>query len=51
MTDSEKTLILILEQAPDANSKAIMLQNYISEFGPLSEEAGAKVRELLKRRT
>lgn len=48
MTKSEEVLILILQQAADPNSKAMILQNYIAECGPLSEEAGTKVRELLK---
>jgi hypothetical protein len=47
-TDSEKLLILILQRMPDANAKAVVLQNFIAEFGPLSEEAGTKVRELLR---
>ena len=50
VTKSEEVLILILQQAADLNSKAMILQSYISECGPLSEEAGAKVRELLKGR-
>lgn len=49
MTDKEKLLILLLQRMPDANAKAVMLQNFIAEFGPLSEEVGTKVRELLKK--
>jgi hypothetical protein len=48
MTNAEKLLILLLQHIPDANAKAVMLQNFIAEIGPLSEEAGIKVRELLK---
>ena len=49
MTDAEKILIIVLEQDLDLNTKAVLLQNFIAENGFLSEEAGAKVREILKR--
>jgi len=49
MTDNEKILLMLLEDAFAMESKAILLQSYIAEYGPLSEEAGAKVRALLVR--
>lgn len=45
---AEFLLLAALEQQTDANAAAVLLQTYISECGPLSEEAGTKVRELLK---
>jgi hypothetical protein len=47
MTSFEKILLLLLQEAPNANVQAIILQSYIADMGPLSEEAGTKVRELL----
>jgi len=47
MTEEENILLLFLEAAYDPNQKAVLLQNFIAEHGPLSEEAGAKARELL----
>jgi hypothetical protein len=49
MTDSEKLLLLLLDRAPNSNVQALLLQNFISELGPLSEAAGAKVKEILKK--
>jgi hypothetical protein len=48
MTKDEKFLIFLLAKAQDRNTKAVLLQGYIAQFGPLSDEAGNKVRELLK---
>jgi hypothetical protein len=44
----EQMLIKLLECYIGNNEQASILQSYIQEEGPLSEEAGAKVRELLK---
>lgn len=41
-------LIDLLEQAKDKNAKAIILQSYISAFGPLPNEYGDVIRELLR---
>lgn len=49
MTDAEKLLLSMLLMTPSATARAVLLENYIAEMGPLSEEAGAKVRELLER--
>lgn len=49
MIDSERLLLRLLTTLSDANYKAVVLQSYIAEYGPLSEEAAAKVRELLKK--
>jgi hypothetical protein len=48
MTDNEKILLIALAQTSNPNMMAIMLQSFIAEMGPLSEEAGAKVREMLR---
>jgi hypothetical protein len=48
MTDNEKVLLLVLKYIADSNTRAVVLQSFIAEHGPLSEEAGAKVREVLK---
>jgi hypothetical protein len=48
LEDSKEAFLLwILTQMPDQNARAVMLQSFIQSNGPLSEEAGAKVRELL----
>jgi len=44
----ERMLLTILRQLPDSNGRAVMLQSYIQEEGPLTEETAAKVREILK---
>ena len=41
-------LIDLLEQAKDKNAKAIILQSYISAFGPVPNEYGDVIRELLR---
>jgi hypothetical protein len=49
MTDNEMFLLRLLQMPVlDGNQAALLLQSYIAEYGPLSEEAGTKVRELLK---
>jgi hypothetical protein len=50
MTQSEKLLIKVLAGLKDNNDKAIVLQNFISEMGPLTEEAAELVRKQLARR-
>jgi hypothetical protein len=50
MTDSEETMLLLLQEAPDANTQAVLLQSYIAATGPLKEEFGAAVRKLLNER-
>jgi hypothetical protein len=47
MTEAEKALVKILAQLKDQNAKAVLLQNFISEEGPLSEQAGILVRKQL----
>jgi hypothetical protein len=47
MTQSEKVLIELLAALKDRNHKAIILQNFISEIGLLSEEAAEVVRKQL----
>jgi hypothetical protein len=48
MTGAEKLLLIMLQRQPSTNARAVLLQSYIAEMGPLSDEAAAKVRELLK---
>jgi hypothetical protein len=50
MTDSEKVLLLLLQYAPNTNVQAVILQSFIADMGPLSEEAGTEVRKLLSKR-
>jgi hypothetical protein len=50
MHSYEQFLLKILQLTPDANRFAVVLQSYIAEMGPVSEETGAKIRELLKQR-
>jgi hypothetical protein len=47
MNDHEKVLLVLMNHVTDQQYRAVLLQSYIQENGPLSEEAGAKVRELL----
>lgn len=47
MTNQEKILLMLLERALSIDTKAVILQSFIADCGPLSEEAGAKVRALL----
>jgi hypothetical protein len=47
MDYKEAFLLWILTNMPDQNARAVMLQSFIQSNGPLSEEVGEKVRELL----
>jgi hypothetical protein len=47
MTHKEELLLLILKQLP-SHWRAVMLQSFIAEEGPLSEEAGTEVRKILQ---
>ena len=47
MSNQEKILIKSLEYIRNKNSAAVIIQNFIQLRGPLSEEAGEKVREIL----
>jgi hypothetical protein len=51
MTNEEKMMLWLIKQAPNTNTKAVILQSFIAECGPLSEEAGTKVRELLRQKS
>lgn len=48
MTRDEEKLILVLGLL-ERHPQAIVLQGFIQQFGPLSEEAGKAVREILAR--
>jgi hypothetical protein len=48
MTNEEYLLLSVLEHCLDQNQKAVVIQSFIADMGPLSEEAGEKVRKLLK---
>ena len=48
MTNRESILIKTLERLNNKQSAALVIQMCIQVNGPLSEEAGAKVRELLE---
>ena len=50
VSDSEKLLLRLLEHCPDNNTRAVVLQSFIADHGPLSEEAGEKVRAILSNR-
>ena len=43
-----EALIELLKQTSDKNTKAILLQSYIQQSGPIPDEYGDVVRELLK---
>jgi hypothetical protein len=47
ISNDEKLLLVLLEHCPDSNVKAVVLQSFIADNGPLSEEAGEKVRAIL----
>ena len=51
MTDREKILLDLMDVVEDQNQAAVLLQSWISEFGPLSEETAAAVRHRLKKLT
>lgn len=48
MTAPEKFLLYILSIVTDRDIKAVLLQSFIAEYGPLSEKAAKLVRENLK---
>ena len=43
----EELLIWLMRQITGLDARAVLLQSFIAEEGPLSEEAAAKVRALL----
>jgi hypothetical protein len=47
VTDKEKLLILVCENLVDRNHIAVMVQDFMSKEGPLTEEAAQKIRKLL----
>lgn len=48
MSNKEKILIETFKHLNNKNSAAVVLATFIQVNGPLSEEAGVKVRELLE---
>lgn len=48
MKDQEKLLITLLSSTTRPEMQALILQSYIQENGPLSNEAGDKVKAILK---
>lgn len=40
-------LIDVLKTVEDKNTKAVILQSFIAEFGPVPDEYGDVIRELL----
>lgn len=49
MKETEEYLIQILENLTDINAKAVVLESYIQEYGPVGDEAGSKIKEILSR--
>ena len=50
LTDAEQRLILTLTLVPGkqhSNFRAMLVQNYISDFGPIKDDIGDWVKELL----
>jgi hypothetical protein len=47
MNYQEGFLLWLMTNMPDRDARAILLQSFIQTNGPLSETAGAKVRDLL----
>jgi hypothetical protein len=47
MNYQEGFLLWLMSHMPDRDARAILLQSFIQTNGPLSEAAGAKVRDLL----
>ena len=41
-------LIDVLKTVEDKNTKAVILQSYIAEFGPVPDEYGDVIREILR---
>lgn len=48
MTDNEKRLIEIIKRITNKTAQAIILQSYIQANGPVSDEAGNIIKDLLK---
>lgn len=49
MSADEKFLLRLLAAIKDRNQQAVLLQSFIAENGPLSEQAAALVREQLNK--
>lgn len=45
---NEENLIQLLELADDPNIRATLVQSYIASYGPIKNEYGQKIRDLLK---
>ncbi len=49
MNDEETTLLALLSLPTlSPTEKAVILETYISEYGPLSDEAGEQVKKVLR---
>jgi hypothetical protein len=48
MTSDEESLLFMCESIKDSGLIAMVLQVFIADNGPLSEEAAKRVREVLK---
>jgi hypothetical protein len=46
----EGFLLWLMTHMSDQNARAVLVQSFIAENGPLSEAAGAKVRDLLAKK-
>ena len=42
------TLIFLMSEAVDRNMQAMILQSYISEFGPVPDEYGDIIKKLIE---
>ena len=49
MSVSESVLIVLMQNFRTRRQQALVLEKYVQRYGPLSQEAGAKVKELLSR--
>ena len=47
MTELEKLLLVLLEDIKDNETRAVLIQSFIQDNGPVSDEAGVKIRALL----
>ena len=48
MDEKIEMLIKILKMAADKNTKVMLLENFIAEYGPIPDKYGEKIRKVIE---
>ena len=50
MSDQELILLDVLKRVPTHNLQALVLESYVQQYGPLPDDVGETVRQILEER-